>query len=338
MADTLVATNLIQKHWARKLWLEIPDRLWWAPYIGESENNVIQTKTELEKGQGDKITFGIAVELKGEGTEGDNKLEDSEEELVTYDDAIFIDQLRNAVRLKGRMDEKKASFDMRTIAKDRLKIWMPQTIDRHIFRQLSGETTYTFAGNTGVAPDTNHIMYGGAATSKASLTTADTLTLALIDKAREWAEAEQTINMRPFMDKDDSPLWLLVIHPRQAYDLKGTTAYTQAAQYAQERGKSNPLFTGALMAWNGVIIKSHPKVRLYTDYGSSSNVHAARALFLGAQAGCLAYGGGIIWEEKSFDYGNKHGFATGRIFGVKKARFNSEDYGVMTIDTAAAKP
>lgn len=41
-------------------------------------------------------------------------------------------------------------------------------------------------------------------------------------------------------------------------------------------------------------------------------------------------------REKDFDYGNQLGVSAGCIFGMKKTRFNSVDYGVVVMSTYAA--
>ena len=70
-------------------------------------------------------------------------------------------------------------------------------------------------------------------------------------------------------------------------------------------------------------------------------------LFLGAQAGVIAFGNAygklgnpamgkgshFSWFEDVDDYGNERGIAAGAIFGVKKCRFNSADFGVIRYDT-----
>lgn len=65
-------------------------------------------------------------------------------------------------------------------------------------------------------------------------------------------------------------------------------------------------------------------------------MQGARAIILGAQAALFAIGSEPTWVEKDFDYANQTGVATGMIFGVKKTRFNSQDFGVIALDTAAA--
>ena len=74
----------------------------------------------------------------------------------------------------------------------------------------------------------------------------------------------------------------------------------------------------------------------------SPNTPAARALFLGRQAGVAAYGtaGGtrFQWEEELTDFKNQVDIAAGTILGIKKTRFKGRDFGVIAVDTYAADP
>ena len=67
--------------------------------------------------------------------------------------------------------------------------------------------------------------------------------------------------------------------------------------------------------------------------GTRLNLNGATALFLGLQAAGIAYAVKKVWNEKTFDYGNKAGFCIGSIFGVSKTVFNSADNGVVGIRT-----
>jgi hypothetical protein len=69
------------------------------------------------------------------------------------------------------------------------------------------------------------------------------------------------------------------------------------------------------------------------DTGDTCGENVARALFLGAQAGVHAYGQYPGWYEKMFQYGRVPGVATDMILSNQKCVFDSEDFGVITVDT-----
>jgi N4-gp56 family major capsid protein len=297
---------------------------------------IIEVKHDLDNDAGDRIHYGLIMGLdETAGITSDNALIGSEEALTQYSTTMYIDQLRNGVRLKGRMDEKKARFDLRSKAKEQLKAWLPRAIDYHIFSQLAGDDTYTFAGNTGVEADEDHVVVCGntafttdVSTTEAAMDSADFLTTWEIDVALEKAKV-LTPMIRPVRVSGEDH-YLLVIHPYCASKLKyGTdTKWYEAMRDAQARSDKNPLFTGALGIWMGVVIREHRMVQSVT-----SNYY--RNLFLGAQAGTAAFAEKKIWAEDTTsdtaDYGNRPGFATGFIGGFKKNIFNSDDYGMLTV-------
>jgi N4-gp56 family major capsid protein len=110
---------------------------------------------------------------------------------------------------------------------------------------------------------------------------------------------------------------------------------------AAAEGKANPLFRGNLGMIKNVVLHSHENVVRFSTWGSGVNLPGARALFLGRQAGVIAFGDSsgmsFQWHEEQKDYKSKVNIAAGTIFGVKKTRFNSKDFGVIAVDTYAAQ-
>ena len=122
MAATSYGVNhpLAVKIWARKLFQEALKATYSSKFMGEGDSAMIQKKGELSKGPGDKITYGLRMQLSGAGVQGDATLEGNEEALVTYSDSIFINQLRHAVRSGGKMSEQRVPFSVRAEARDGL--------------------------------------------------------------------------------------------------------------------------------------------------------------------------------------------------------------------------
>lgn len=351
-----------QKKWSASLFTETIKKSYFERFIGTSENSVIQRKTDVESDAGDRISFDLSVQLRGAPTSGDDRLKGKEEALKFYTDEVIIDQLRKSVSAGGKMTRKRTSHNLRQVAKDRLSDYWSQYIDELHFIYLSGArginqdylegTAYAgHAGNPLRAPDTQHLIFGGSATSKATLTTADKMSRELIERAANKARMmrardPKTANLLPVTVMGERH-YIMLMSPDQEYDLRteqGAQGWLEIQKAAAaSEGKNNPIFKGGLGMINNIVLHSHESVVRFNDYGAGSNVNAARALFLGKQAGVIAYGNGggglrFNWTEEVDDFGNEPVVAAGTIIGVSKTRFNNRDFGVVSIDTAAKDP
>lgn len=351
----------VQK-WATGLWIDQRQKSYFEnKFIGTSNNSVIQRLTDLESGAGDRVKFDLLVELRGTPTFGDDRVEGKEESLRYYQDEVFIDQVRKSVSAGGEMTRKRTVHDIRDNCKTQLSSYFAKFTDELIMMYLAGARGSNedfkmplgwtgHAGNLFQAPDADHILYGGSATSKATLTASDTMTRSVIERALNRAEMMQArnpdaANMVPVQNGSDGN-YVLVMTPDQEYNLRnandaGNWLDVVKAMTAAE-GKDSPIFKGGLGMIGGAVLHKHRSVIRFNDYGAGANVNAARALLLGRQAGVVAYGtsGGMryTWKEKMKDFDNEPTVAAGTIYGVKKTRFNGRDFGVLSIDTAAKDP
>lgn len=336
--------------------------------VGESAQTPLQTLPHLENDAGDQISYDLVMQLKMRPIQGDANLRGNEEDLKFYTDSLYIDQLRGGVNTGGKMSRKRTIHDLRDIARKRQSEWWARLFDETLFQYLSGargvnadyieDTSFTgYASNSFVAPDSQHLLYASNATAKADLDSADKLSLATIDKALARAETlgggtSGIPSLEP-CKIDGEPHYVLVMHPWQEYDVRTSTSTGQWLDIqkaaAGAEGKSNPIFKGGLGMYNNVVLHKHKGVIRFTDYGTGSpgTVHAARALFLGRQAGVVAFGSPgtglrFDWHEEMEDRGNQVVITTSSIFGVKKTAFTiggtSRDFGVIAIDTACAEP
>lgn len=363
MSSTQFGTTnaMTQQKWSASLAVDTRKKSYFENrFIGTDDNNIIQRKTELDNDSGDKISFDLCVQMRNKPTYGDARLAGSEESLKFYTDQVVIDQVRHGASAGGKMSRKRVAHDLRTIAKSRLGDYFARLVDEYFFMYLAGarginqdfieSTAFTgFAGNAFTAPDSDHIMYGGVATSKATVATTDKMSRTAIEKALNKAEMMQarsplTANMVPVTNGDEEQ-YVVLMTPDQAYDLRiaDTTGWLdiQKAAAAAE-GKNNPIFKGGLGMIGGAVLHKHRNQIRFSDYGAGSNVNAARATLLGRQAAVVAYGtsGGLryTWSEETNDHGNEPVVASGFLGGIKKTTFNSKDFGVIAIDTAAKDP
>jgi len=343
--DTQSISALQGKVWLRELFADVPSILFMDKFMGSGPNNPIQTISDLTKGPGDNIEVPLTVKLSGAGVSGDSELEGNEEEIISYDFNPSINQLRHAVRLKGRMDEKKVAYNMRADAKEKLKLWWAERIDREILSKLCGDTAGTLTSsslhaNTPTAPaGATRMVFAGGAANEGALTAGMVMDTKVLDKAKQLAKVTSAgiPRVRPIRLEDGAykgtDVYIAILHSYQIADLRKDPVWAQVQRDANIRGDGNPLISGAHGMYNGIVVYESDLVYTGTDgNGSTPN---ARGLLLGQQAGVWLEGKESDWVEKSFDYGNKWGIAAGRIFGVQKTKFNSVDYGLVTLHTAA---
>ena len=298
-APTEITPELRLQAWAKSTFSAGMQKSFFNKFTGNSPENIIQIKEELKKTAGDTIHIPLLMPLSGAGVTGDNILEGNEEQLIYRDFAVTIDQIRNGVRIKGKMEEQKVQLDMRKDARTALSKWLADYIDKKIFSELSTDPT----------PD--RIVYGGTATSEGSIGAADTFSTKLIGKAKRIALADENTMIKP-VRIDGIDTYVMVIDQWQARDLMADEIWINAQQYANVRGKDNPIFSGALGMYDGVVIHQCNRV-LRTETGSGGT-KVGHALFLGAQAAVFAIGENPTWEEDFFDYRNSVGFSCARIF------------------------
>ncbi len=334
MNTATLAANQAQL-WYKDLFADVPTILFMDKFMGEGANNPIQVISDLKKGPGDTLNIPLTVKLGGDGVEGDGELEGNEEEILSYSFQMKVNQLRHAVRLKGRMDERKVAYNLRTDAKEKLKIWWAERIDREIIYKLTSQTTKTFA-NTPTAASSLRKIFAGGQSAENGLTAGMKFDTKVIDAAKQ-AALLATPKIRPIKMADKQykgeDMYVIIVHPYQATDLRNDPVWNQAQRDANVRGSDNPILSGALGVYNGCIIHQHEL--MYTGLDGSGATPIARAILMGQQAAVFCEGEDDKWVEKSFDYGNKWGISAGKIFGVQKPVFNSQDYGVLQISTAA---
>lgn len=347
-----IPDSLILKSWAKKAWEVGIKESYFSKFMGRSAKSIIHVKEELSRGKGTSINIPLLMPLVGAGVIEDNLLEGNEEPLVYRDFDVPLSRVRHAVRLQGQFEEQKVQQNLREDARSALSEWLAAYIDHSIFSILTGVIP-PFAKNTAgnpdatkfpftlEAPSADRVLYPSGVTAKGNIAQSHTFNTEIIGRAKRMARADETTAIRPIR-VDGRETYVMVIDQWQARDLKKDTKWIEAQEYANIRGEKNPIFSGALGIWDGVVIHESLRVpREQAGSGSGTNkTWVGHALFLGAQACVFAEGEAPRWIEKKFDFDNQYGVSVGRMFGLKKSRFkfdgtNWTDFGVINVMTAS---
>lgn len=344
------------------------ENFFFQKFTGTGPNNIVQVCNELKKTpNGDRAGIGLVQELKGSGIVGDNDFDGRYEALESSWVEIHCDQLRKGLSSKGRVDDRRSIFNFRTEAKDKAAYWRARIMEEFMILCASGVSlTYNTDGSTRAvgaeddpatlayaaditAPSTNrHFAFNGTSLVAGDTTT---MTTAYVPKygmiVDAMAEAK-TRGVNPLLIGGKEH-YAYLCHPKTFARLKKDADFRDAVVLGEARGPNHPIFTGATVTMDGLVV--HTNNRVYTTLGKTSSVDkwgsvntldGTRSLLLGRQA--LAFGdiwGAAEWYEGKRDHDAKNVISLAMYTGILKPKFISrfdadavEDFGVVALDLA----
>lgn len=326
MADQRNQVNipaaLVPKVWAKKVWHEGVKDSYFDKFTAMDGSNVVHQNKDLTNVKGDSVVFGLMMNLSGAGVEGNRAiLSGNEEALNIYDFTVNTQLVRNAVS-RFEADDQKTQYDMLKEIKGALKQWLSDWLDNKLIAKL-----------TTTMPNPTETVYASAANTVSSTTANDKLTTALISRAKRKAMMHAP-KVQP-IKVDGMDKYIMLVSPWAARDLKDDPKWLAAQQNANVRGSKNPIFTGALGEYDGVILYEYERVSLSNGGASSANV--CYNLLLGKQAACFAVARPAKHIEQTDDYGNVAGNGIAFYGAVEKTKFNGKDYGTIQVITGGVK-
>ena len=347
---------LAVQRWSTSLAVEAEKQMYFRKFMGADKMSMIMVLKDLNKKAGEKITFGLRMKMDDDGIEDDNQIEgtSAEEALTFYSDSLFVNQRRKGTKSKGKMSEQRVLYNIRKEGRDALAVWWAEDYDEQIMMYLAGArgrdtSLHVATGYTGRAdnsfdtPDSDHIIYGGNASSLATIDSQDKMDLGIVERLVAHLETlDPKINPVRVSGEEK---YVLLMHTWNAYDLRTSISQGDWLEIHKATDNANsPIYKNALGEYAGMVLHKHRNViRFNSTDGCASGVTASRCLCLGAQAGVIAWGGNggpgrYTWNEETDDRGNQLVITAGTIYGVTKCRFNSKDFGVVAVDTYCANP
>jgi N4-gp56 family major capsid protein len=309
--------------------------------LESSPNDVIHVKTNLEaKGAtgvrpGDKITFGLVPRIDPAtypGVVSGQKLKGKEVPLSWYDFSIVLERYRQAISAGGPMDWQRASFSIPNESKTALQNWGVEKIDKLCVDGYDASPTVTFyKTSSGVAKTATY------ATAKSAITVAadSKLTPDMVSFIKTWAKtggarASNQIPLRPVKTTGGSLYYVLLVYPDVVYDWRKDSTVYEMTKLAKERDGADPVMQGASYVWDNVIIHESEFITVGTDAGGGA-IPYAHCHLMGAQSLVWAWGERPSLVEDTEDYQEDHFYAWRMTAKAAKPKFNSLDYGSVSV-------
>jgi hypothetical protein len=267
-----------------------------GPYIGPTENDIIQTNNNLKKKE-----IALIGKLSGAGVRGSTTLVGSEEPLSNFDFTFQPTHLRNGVLIDNE-EREKSQFDLYREARPALMNWIMETKRDQIIQAMGAVMAagvyYNYGGSaasgaygssaaatanmdTWNTNNSDRILYGHAkanysagahGTSLGNITTAsDKLSSDMLSLAKRMAMNCNPL-IRPVMIKEDEPHFVYFTGLASFRDLRKDSTLLTSMQEALPRAKNNPLFQGGDLYWDGIVIKEIPDLDKFIDNSTGTGL------------------------------------------------------------------
>jgi len=230
------------------------------PFIAKTEDDTTSIiKTVLKSIDDVGSVIGVKMEdaLIESGTIGNVDFSGSSEELKDINMFIKVDRFQHSVPSTQGIINQRNSSKFKSRAKTSLTNWGTRKFDKIFFSAMSANCT-------------NIVVCGHPVdATTANLVTADVITTTDVEEAKNRAvlgldyagkatvppllpvSTTQNENMGFY---DEVEFYVMFVGTNSARHIKNDANWEAARRDALERGKTNPIFTGALGFWDGVLL------------------------------------------------------------------------------------
>lgn len=343
----------VVKLWSEDIFRETFIQSYFGKFMGANQSavmegqtsydSVVYVKTDLEKGDGDEVTMEFIPRIIGDGVKNDEVLEGKEVALKVFTDKLTLDLYRQAIKDKGPLHRKRVPFDVANENRVFLEQWGAEKLDKECFAALRSSPTRVFYEDS--SGDIKNVT--SLATAQAGLDNVQSRlnSFRIFAHMKAFAKrggydsatGERLQNpIKPIM-VNGKPYYVLLVSDDVLVDLRTSAEYEQANREAEKRSSENPIFTGAEIVYNGVVVHAHEQVPIALDGGTPAALPWSHCHFLGQGALAVAFGMRPYYTEDEFDYKKDKGIAWNCIFTVKKPVFklkssgNNFDYGCFSV-------
>ncbi len=345
----------------KELFTRVGERSFWAPHMSTGNDDVIVVKNDLTKESGDVLHFYLITPDTDAPIDNAYEAWGAEATSTVYADKVELGIVKHAKRIDCPASDQRAIFNIiEQLTELQVQWWIEYGEDKWITNQLSGQSYLdagsTAVGDAGVAH--SHLMCPGSATGTGDLIDTDTVDLELLYMAKEAARTGKigsttVTKLHPCKLITGGYGYKVVFGPHSVYNLTHDPDWKDTWKM-DVRGQNTMLIKGEgnlagmqatpFARIDDLELYSYANVYSSAAWGVGGNVAGEMNLFLGAQALLYATCQGPEWFEGVGHYqkdaggrksGEYYGVMIRIMMGLKKARFNSLDQGVIALPCAA---
>jgi N4-gp56 family major capsid protein len=256
--STLIAANpkLAITIWAKGVIKTIEQQTMFAGLIGADGSGMpIVRKTDLTKGNGDRVVFTTIAGVRGQGVLGGGTLTGNETKIRPGTFEVPVGLLRHATaytQVETLLRSWNGGGGLMGLVGQMESDWWTRKQDDDIQIRLRNQAQL-------VSPDTNLYRIGNRV-SDAALLSSDTISTTTIEQSKA---ALVSLGAKPIMEKKaqgmnaPSKKYLLCAPSDVLTPLKSTASFINALENGDVRGDANKRFSGLYPIWDNNILLNH---------------------------------------------------------------------------------
>ena len=376
--------------WAKKLLKYVMENVIFMAHgmagVGAKNFIVVETRLKTEKGQ--KITFGCRYPLTQVGQGDNGEMEKNFEPLYIGNFSLFVHERSHSTRPEGKMEMQRTQIDIADEQDEAIGDWYVHAVEDDITAMLCGLYNCDSSIETvnEQYPSSSRIVYLGQNSSKTlKLPAMQTDAGLSAETATDVLFGTRVINYLKLLCKTAVPkiegirvpgygndLYAIIASPYMLDALHnevGENGWERLVADAHVRGPKNPLFTGSVLMYDGVLLYEADKMPVRTGAGGSlpaegfllaaglatttdavaSGKSVGRGVIMGRGAGGFGIAQAPKVYRKMVDMGRIPQTGADMIYGTKAIRLNrfdpsddsntgQEDYGKIVFDCQVQLP
>lgn len=244
-----ITSDIVRKKWIREGILQAASKSFWNQYTGRTKESIVMQRNDTNASEGHTVVFDMDGNLAGKAYKGKTTAFGKGEQKKKFSDKITVDRYRIPVDNGDAFDGVNIGDlsitqhgDSRSKLSDLFIRWKDQMIFDTAQGAIGTAPSHIFQpGTAGVVTNT---WYNELVDLEIALRTGDGFLTSQFDAAN--VAATRRAPLLPYVMQDGRSMWLMVVDPATAGQMRKDTSMTNLLQQADNRGDSNRLIKGLI--------------------------------------------------------------------------------------------
>lgn len=244
-----ISSDLVRKKWIREGLLQESSKSFWNTYTGRSKDSIVMQRNDTNASDGHTVVFDMDGNLSGKAYKNKTTAFGKGEQKKKFSDKITVDRYRIPVDNGDEFDGVNIGdlsitqhSDSRAKLADLYVRWKDQMIFDVAQSVVGAAPTHIISpGTVGVVTNT---WYSELVDIEISLRTGDGYLSTQFDVSA--VAAAKRAPLAPYRMSDGRSIWLYIIDPATAGQMRKDTSMSGLLQQADNRGDANRLIKGLI--------------------------------------------------------------------------------------------